>query len=119
GRRRAWSDGSWAGRADGRPTPHGQVDGSDPASPKFADDGSTNSGNVAHDPPGLTALSSDVSGDDPAHGAHTPHGQVDGSESAGPKSADDGSAHPGKVAHEPPAPTVLPSDGSGDDFAHG
>src|SRR5262249_38824622 len=49
--------------------PHGQADRSEPASPKFADDGGTNPGKVPPAPPGLTALSSDVSGDDSAHGA--------------------------------------------------
>jgi hypothetical protein len=44
----------------------GQVDGIESASPKLADDGSTNSGKVPHDPPAPTALSSDVSADDSA-----------------------------------------------------
>src|SRR5262249_57165618 len=51
---------------NGAPTAHGQADGSESASTKFADDGSTNSGNVAHDPPPLTALPSHVSADDSA-----------------------------------------------------
>src|SRR5262249_60889967 len=38
-------------------------------------------------------------------------------DSASPKFAGDGDAHPGKVAHEPPALTALPSDVSGDDSA--
>jgi len=50
---------------DGAHPGRGQVDGGESASPKFADDGSTNSGKVPHDPPALTALPSDVSGDDP------------------------------------------------------
>src|SRR5262249_61195252 len=59
-------NGSPAG-TDGAHPGHGQVDGSgDSAGPKFADDGGTNSGNVAHAPPPPTALPSDVSGDDPA-----------------------------------------------------
>jgi hypothetical protein len=136
---------------DGAHLPRGQVDKS----------------KVPHDPPTLTALSSDVSGDDPAHpfktnldhhasadsdisdvaknhtpqhaaddslhtsaqpddngspaetdGAHLPRGQVDKSESASAKFADDGSAPPGKVPHDPPTLTALWSDVSGDDSAH-
>src|SRR5262249_42587898 len=102
---------------DGAHPGHGQADRSESASPKFADDGGTNSGKVSHEPPALTALSNEVSGDDPAHGAHTPHGQADRSEPASPKSADDGDAHPGKVSHEPPALTALPNEVSGDDSA--
>jgi hypothetical protein len=45
----------------------GQGDGIESAGPKFADDGSAASGKVPHDPPTLTALSSEVSGDDSAH----------------------------------------------------
>src|SRR5262249_58874417 len=123
-----------------------------------------NSGKVPHDPPGLTALANDSSGDDSAQpgktnqghhasadpdindgannhplqpptdnslqapaqlddngspagtdGAHPGHGQVDGSESASPKFADDGSTNSGNVPHDPPALTALPSDVSGDD----
>src|SRR5215468_2799099 len=51
---------------DGAHPGRGQVDGIESASPKLADDGSTNSGKVAHDPPAPTALSSDVSADDSA-----------------------------------------------------
>jgi len=50
-------------------------------------------------------------------GAHPGRGQDDGSQPASPKFADDGSAHPGKVPHDPPAPTALSSDLSGDDSA--
>src|SRR5262249_22899531 len=103
--------------AHGAHTAHGQPDGSESASPKFADDGGTNSGKVPHDPPGLAALSSDVSGDDPGHGAHPGHGQADGSESASPKFADDGGTDSGRLAHDPAALTALPSAGSGDDSA--
>jgi hypothetical protein len=147
--------------------PRGQVDKSESASAKFADDGSAPPGKVPHDPPTLTALSSDVSGEDSAHlfktnsehhasadpvisdvannhpsqrpaddslhtsaqpdannspaetdGAHPGRGQVDKSESASAKFADDGSAPPGKVPHDPPTSTALSSDVSGDDSAH-
>src|SRR5215471_18954399 len=50
----------------------------------------------------------------PDHGADPAHPYVDGNQSA---SADDGNAHPGKVAHDPPAPTARSSDLSGDDSA--
>jgi hypothetical protein len=103
--------------AHGAHTAHGQADRSEAAGPKFADDGSNNSGKAPHDPSALTALSNDVSADDSAHGAHTAHGQADRSESAGPKFADDGSNNSGKAPHDPPALTALPSDVSGDDSA--
>src|SRR5262249_43988169 len=78
----------------------------------------TNSGKVPHDPPGLTALANDVSGDDSAHGAHTAHGQADRSgDSTGPKFADDGDANSGKAPHDPPGLTALANDSSGDDPA--
>jgi hypothetical protein len=51
---------------DGAHPGRGQVDGSESASPKFADDGGDHPGKVPHDLPALTARSSDVSGDDPA-----------------------------------------------------
>src|SRR5262249_36411837 len=111
---------SGAASADGAHTPHGQADGSDSASPKFADDGGTNSGKVPHDPPGLTALANDVSGDDPAHPAHTNQGQSEESrEGEGPKFAEDGDANTGKVPQEPPALTARAKDENGDDSAHG
>src|SRR5215467_1909538 len=50
----------------------------------------------------------------PDHGADPAHPYVDGNQSA---SADDSNAHPGKVAHDPPAPTARSSDLSGDDSA--
>src|SRR5262249_35431948 len=50
----------------------------------------------------------------PDHGADPAHPYVDGNQSA---SADDGNAHPGKIAHDPPAPTARSSDLSGDDSA--
>src|SRR5262245_20236727 len=50
----------------------------------------------------------------PDHGADPAHPYVDGNQSA---SADDSNAHPGKVAHDPPAPTARSSDVSGDDSA--
>src|SRR6516165_9120910 len=50
-------------------------------------------------------------------GAHPGRGQVVGIQSASPKLADDVSAHPGKVPHDPPAPTALSSDVSADDSA--
>src|SRR6516165_1401085 len=40
----------------------------------------------------------------PDHGADPAHPHVDGNQSA---SADDSNAHPGKVPHDPPAPTAL------------
>jgi hypothetical protein len=45
-------------------------------------------------------------------GAHPAHPHSDGNQPATPKFADDGSAHPGKVPHDPP--TALSSDLSGD-----
>jgi hypothetical protein len=45
-------------------------------------------------------------------GAHPAHPHFDGNHPANPKFADDGSAHPGKVPHDPP--TALSSDLSGD-----
>src|SRR5215831_5804267 len=50
----------------------------------------------------------------PDHGADPAHPYVDGNQSA---SAADGNAHPGKVPHDPPAPTARSSDLSGDDSA--
>src|SRR5262249_37423365 len=50
----------------------------------------------------------------PDHGADPAHPYVDGNQSA---SADDSNAHPGKVAHDPPAPTARSSDLSGADSA--
>src|SRR5262249_52832063 len=50
----------------------------------------------------------------PDHGADPAHPHVDGNQSA---SADDVSAHPGKVPHDPSAPTARSSDVSGDDSA--
>src|SRR5262249_58002002 len=44
-------------------------------------------------------------------------GQVDGIESSSPKSAEDGSTNPDKVAHDPRAPTARSSDVRGDDSA--
>src|SRR6516165_3388140 len=50
----------------------------------------------------------------PDDGADPAHPYVDGNQSA---SADDSNAHPGKVPHDPPAPTARSSDLSGDDSA--
>src|SRR5262249_59095266 len=50
----------------------------------------------------------------PDHGADPAHPYVDGNQSA---SADDSNAHPGKVAHDPPAPTARSSDLREDDSA--
>src|SRR5262245_4380308 len=50
----------------------------------------------------------------PDHGADPAHPYVDGNQSA---RAHDSTAHPGKVAHDPPAPTARSSDVSGDDSA--
>src|SRR5262249_40659018 len=61
--------------AHGAHTAHGEADRSgDAAGPKFADDGGTNSGKVPHDPPGLTALANDSSGDDSAQPGKTNQG---------------------------------------------
>src|SRR6516164_6025743 len=49
----------------------------------------------------------------PDHGADPAHPHVDGNQSA----SADGNAHPGKVPHDPPAPTARSSDLSGDDSA--
>jgi hypothetical protein len=48
--------------------------------------------------------------------AHPAHPHFDGNQPANPKFADDGSAHPGKVPHDPP--TALSSDLSEDHSAH-
>src|SRR5262249_17788382 len=109
-------DGSPA-ETDGAHPGRGQADRSDSASPKFADDGDAHPGKVSHEPPALTALSNDVSGDDSGHGAHTPHGQADRSEPASPKFADDGGTNSGKVPHDPPRLTALAKNVSGDDSA--
>src|SRR5262249_54370510 len=50
----------------------------------------------------------------PDHGAAPPHPYVDQNQSP---SADDSTPHPGRVAHDPPAPTARSSDLSGDDSA--
>src|SRR5215469_3224081 len=50
----------------------------------------------------------------PDDGADPAHPYVDGNQSA---SADDGNAHPGKVPHDPPAPTARSSDLSADHSA--
>src|SRR5262249_15274975 len=50
----------------------------------------------------------------PDDGADPAHPYVDENQSA---SADDSNAHPGKVPHDPPAPTARSSDLSGDDSA--
>jgi hypothetical protein len=50
-------------------------------------------------------------------GAHPAHPHFDENQSAGPRFADDGSAQAGNP-HDPPAPTALSSDLSGDDSAH-
>src|SRR5262249_8490291 len=50
----------------------------------------------------------------PDHGADPAHPHVDGNQSA---SADGSNAHPGKVPHDPPAPTAPSSDLTGDDSA--
>jgi hypothetical protein len=59
-------NGSPAVTDDSHPV-HPHFDGSQPASFKFADDGSAHPSTGPHDPPALTALSSDSSGDHPAH----------------------------------------------------
>jgi hypothetical protein len=135
---------------DGVHPAHPHFDGNQPASFKFADDGSSHPGPVPHDPPPLAALSSDLSEDHSAHsfkpnsdphasadreisdvardnlpqhaadngppavteGAHPANPHSDGNEPANPKFADDGSAHPGKVPHDPP--TALSGDLSGE-----
>ncbi len=181
---------------DGAHPAHPHFDGNQPASFKFADDGSSHPGPVPHDPPPLAALSSDLSEDHSAHsfkpnsdhhasadreisdvakdnlpqhaadnlphgpsqhadngppavteGAHPanphsdnfkfadnpadnlPHGPAQHNDSGSPavaegghpahpldnfKFADDDSAHPGPVPHDPPPLTALSSDLSGD-----
>src|SRR5262249_59365614 len=56
-------DNSSPAAADGAHPARGQGDRSEPASPKFADDGSAPPGKAPHDLPTLTALSSDLTGD--------------------------------------------------------
>jgi hypothetical protein len=93
---------------DGAHPGHGQADGSESASPKFADDGSTNSDNVAHDTPALTALPSDVSGDDSAQPGKTNQGHH---ASADPQINDVANNHP----LQPPADNSLLTTAQPDD----
>src|SRR5262249_9002532 len=111
------SDVSGDDSAHGAHTPHGHVDGSESPSTDVADNHPPQPRNLTHDPPAPTALRRAVTGDASTRGAHRPHGKVDGSDSAGPKFADDGSTNSGNVAHDPPALTALPSDVSGDESA--
>src|SRR5262249_344564 len=97
-----------------------QVDGIESASPKLADDDSTNSGNASADPdindqqPADNSLHTLAQPDDGPHPADPP---VDVTQLASFKFADDGSAHTGAVPYDPSALTALPSDSSGDDSA--
>jgi len=75
--------------------PAPQVDGIESASPKFADDGSANSGKVPHDPAALTALPTNVSGDDSAQPFQT---NLDRHASADPDIND--------VTNHPPQPSA-------------
>jgi hypothetical protein len=130
----------------------------------FADDDGAHSGKVPHNPPSLTAQSSDLGGDHSGHPFKTSsdhhagadeigdiakghlsqhsadnspdnpaqHGSAavtDGAHPANPhfdnfefvdnfQFADDGSAHPGKVPHDPSAPTALSNDLGGDHSGH-
>ena len=67
----------------------GRVDGSESASPKFADDGSAHSGKVPDDPPATTGWSSDSSEDDSAQPFKTSFGHhaVDDPETNSPSNA--------------------------------
>jgi len=146
--------------SDGAHPAHPHFDENQPASFKFADDGSSHPGPVPHDPPPLAALSSDLSEDHSAHSFkpnsdhhasadreisdvakdnlpqhaadNLPHGPAqhadngppavtDGPHPADPhfdnfKFADDDSAHTGKVPHDPPA--LAANDLSGEHSAH-
>src|SRR5262249_14174720 len=97
------------------------VDGIESASPKLADDGSTNSGKLDHhasaDPdindnhPADNWLHTLAQPDDGRHPADPP---VDVSELPNVKFANNDSAHPGTVVpHDSPTLTTLPSDASG------
>src|SRR6516165_3599455 len=98
----------------------GQVDGIESASPKLADDGSTNSGSASADPdindqhPADNSLHTLAQPDDngsPAmtDGAHR-GGQVDGIKSASPKLADDGSTNFGNASADPDINDPQPAD---------
>jgi hypothetical protein len=99
----------------------GQVDGIESASPKLADDGSTNFGKLDHhasaDPdindqhPADNSLHTLAQPDDGPHPADPP---VDVSELPNFKFANNDSAHPGTVVpHDSPTLTTLSSDPSG------
>src|SRR5262245_10301755 len=108
---------------DGAHLGSGQVDGIESASPKLADDGSTNSGNASADPdindqhPADNSLHTLAQPDDhgsPAvtDGAHLGSGQVDGIESASSKLADDGSTNSGNASADPDINDQHPADNS-------
>src|SRR5215831_14756482 len=108
---------------DGAHLGRGQVDGIESASPKLADDGSTNSGNASADPdindqhPADNSLHTLAQPDDngsPAliDGAHLGSGQVDGIESASPKLPDDGSTNSGNASVDPDINDQHPADNS-------
>src|SRR5262249_58615021 len=97
---------------DRGPTPHGLLDGGgDSASPKFADDGGTNSGKLPHDPAALTALANDASGDDSAQPGKTNQGHH---ASADPDINDVANNHPShppddRTPETPAPPVAYPS----------
>src|SRR6516164_5755705 len=102
---------------DGAHLGSGQVDGIESASPKLADDGSTNSGNASADPdindqhPADNSLHTLAQPDDGPHPADPP---VDVTQLPNFKFANNDSAHPGTVVpHDSPTLTTLPSDSSG------
>jgi len=99
-----------AQRADNGPP--AVTEGAHPTHPlfdnfKFADDGSAHTGNVPHDPPNLPhgrpVQHADNGPPAVTDGAHPANPHSDGNQPANPKFADDGSAHPGPVPHDPPA----------------
>src|SRR5262249_3065506 len=102
---------------DGAHLGSGQVDGIESASPKLADDGSTNSGNASADPdindthPADNSLHTLAQPDDGPHPADPP---VDVSELPNFKFANNDSDYPCTVVpHDSPTLTTLASDPSG------
>src|SRR5215468_6066421 len=104
---------------DGAHLGSGQVDGIESASPKLADDSSTNSGNASADPhindphPADNSLHTLAQHDDNGSPAVTDGaGQVDGIESASPKLADDSSTNSGNASADPDINDPHPADNS-------
>src|SRR5262249_8855733 len=111
-------DGSPA-ETDGAHPGRGRVDGIESASPKFADDGGTNSGKVPHDPPGLTAPPNELSRDDSCHAAPTAPGKLARTVPASPPFAEAGGPNSGKAPHDSPDVTAHANDVSGPAAADG